>query len=259
MLFPVNVLTTIGSLWLEIRAERLEPHIAMADHTGVIIRSPNRFKTIPLYSRKQDSSFSGACTLVSEDDYERVMEYSDKWHLSSNGYVVSCRRQNQKYKATYLHKFIFGGSATHINDDRLDNRRSNLMETVGRSKRRVFDNICMEDFEIHTTIPQVFYAPDVPPDSTKPSSVIVHYEQGKSYSGKWKNKRPHGFGMLHEAHKLSAGNWDNGVLKNGMVIVFQVEAYRVDHCKFRIPKRCYFVFNEFTTIDVDDHQTSCLG
>lgn len=66
---------------------------------------------------------------VSPDDYATIMSASNKWRLCYSGYPIFVKRKNDTFTTTYMHKLIHGGSAKHINGDRLDNRRENLMDS----------------------------------------------------------------------------------------------------------------------------------
>lgn len=58
--------------------------------------------------------------IVDMEDLPRVEAYL--WRQTSRGHVVASFDRD----IVYLHKLVAGGRATHINGDRLDNRRRNL-------------------------------------------------------------------------------------------------------------------------------------
>ena len=66
----------------------------------------------------------GKVAIVDDDVYEEHSQY--KWHCSVNGYAA----RRSKNKIVYLHREILnapkGKIVDHKNQDRLDNRRSNL-------------------------------------------------------------------------------------------------------------------------------------
>lgn len=70
----------------------------------------------------------GEVAVVDYADYELVSGYS--WRTNSEGYAVSHRMVNGRVETVFMHRIINGtpdGSITdHIDQDRLNNRRSNL-------------------------------------------------------------------------------------------------------------------------------------
>lgn len=81
-------------------------------------------KTIELYH--------GQLALVDDADYEQLAKR--KWHLSSNGYVITTMHFYEDGKRMTrqpsMHRILMeakpGQEIDHINRDKLDNRRSNL-------------------------------------------------------------------------------------------------------------------------------------
>lgn len=68
--------------------------------------------------------------IIDADDIRKVVNTSEEWFINPAGYVFTIKRnRNDKLKYIYLHKLIAGGTAKHINGDRLDNKKSNLMLT----------------------------------------------------------------------------------------------------------------------------------
>lgn len=63
----------------------------------------------------------GRSTLVDQEDYERLVEYS--WRVHSKGYAVTSR-------GILMHRMLMipedGKQIDHINGDKLDNRKANL-------------------------------------------------------------------------------------------------------------------------------------
>lgn len=64
---------------------------------------------------------------ISPGDFGVVTQTAKSWRMSTSGYPIHVRRIGGKLTTVYLHKIIAGGPARHINGDRLDNRRSNLL------------------------------------------------------------------------------------------------------------------------------------
>lgn len=162
-------------------------------------------------------SMNGTKIVVSPEDKHLADNY--KWRISNSGYVVSSVRRQGEYRLTYLHKLVAGTTAKHINANRLDNRRTNLVET--KSRKRVFD----QDFKIHTVAPILDHTL-IPSQAPRQSGHdTVRYDNGKLYRGSFLNYKPHGFGMLlednDECTKTSTGKWENGILKWGIVVVFK--------------------------------------
>lgn len=92
----------------------------------------------------------GLYTLVDKEDFEKYGHYN--WNISSYGYAYTNIRQSEtkKYKIFYLHRLIMnnpeGLTVDHINNTKLDNRRSNLRvctqedNTKNREKRQDSNN-----------------------------------------------------------------------------------------------------------------------
>jgi hypothetical protein len=163
---------------------------------------------------------------ISTEDYDRVMAISDKWRLTTSGYAFHTSKIENVAETTYLHVFIHGKSAKHVNNDRLDNRRENLIDSSrGPPAKRVKTE---EDlFVLHT--PRV-----VCEDMYKFSSTDadlkrytgfgqIEYDNDKFYSGEIKAGKPHGYGHLFEGNlsTQSCGNWSNGSMMTGMVLTFK--------------------------------------
>lgn len=150
---------------------------------------------------------------VSPEDYPTLVNMS--WRLGSSGYPMFVKRVNSELITVWMHKLVLGAPATHINGDRLDCRRENLIAS-GRKPA----------FEIKT--------PESTWDSVEEFSgddrdlrfysgfANIHYEKGKFFSGQVVHGIPHGFGNLYEPEKArhTSGNWREGVMKKGMVVEY---------------------------------------
>lgn len=148
--------------------------------------------------------------IVSPEDYDMLTAISPEWSVSSNGYVVFSKRVNKTYVRKYMHVEIMGVPATHINGDRLDNRRQNLIpKTKTPSSKRP-----LEDLDLKSIIPVDADFQNIPENG---NDVTIRYPN-KIYSGEVHNHVPHGFGTLTEIQKTSLGWWLDGKFKNGLVI-----------------------------------------
>ncbi len=71
---------------------------------------------------------SGFCTLVDDEDYEDLVRYH--WFLHFAGYASRKGFKDGKHYNLYLHRYLTGvhkgSQVDHINQDKLDNRKSNL-------------------------------------------------------------------------------------------------------------------------------------
>jgi hypothetical protein len=144
--------------------------------------------------------------LISPEDYEKVAEIASTWRVSSSGYVVVGKRVQGKNKVTYLHKVVFGDTCTHINGNRLDNRRNNL--TASKKRRRPTE---MNKEDLLEFI-------DDPYDIKRLKDTSTTYPDGKIFFGETKNMKPHGFGMLVESKKRSIGWWIDGEFDSGIIM-----------------------------------------
>lgn len=114
-------------------------------------------------------------TKVSKRDIDKVLSYEDSrpsWYIGANGYVASTIRSNGNTKYIYLHQLIMDvhnddltsleRTVDHINQDKLDNRRTNLRlvdmsvqnSNRGKAERRsdacdLPDNITQKDLPKH--------------------------------------------------------------------------------------------------------------
>lgn len=158
-------------------------------------------------------------SLVSPEDYERVIAVKPVWCINSSGYVVSSSRKNGVFTTQYLHKLIAGCAATHVNGDKLDCRRTNLMPS-SRGKKRVAETD-LDDLYISTVSPLLdhVYSPEEIQLDWVSDHTSIDYGEGKTYTGGIFLGRPHGFGTLVEKkdHKRSVGWWLNGEFTNGIV------------------------------------------
>jgi hypothetical protein len=151
----------------------------------------------------------------SPEDYPALTLPGMRWRLGSSGYPMFVRRVNKELTTIWMHKLVAGGPSTHINGDRLDCRRENLIPSSRKSPFEIktpestWDSL--EEFEWGDRDLR-FYT----------GFANIHYPEGKFFSGQVVHGIPHGFGNLYEAEqgKHSSGNWINGKMVKGMVVEY---------------------------------------
>jgi len=202
MLFPYVLLAQWLFDWGDFRSQAPRPPAVVPTLTSMCTGQSPR-AVVPVWS-KNASDFVDAW--VSPEDEERVKAAAKNWYLSSTGYVVSGSRAQGKYRLTYLHKLVAGegAKASHLNGDRLDNRRCNLVRKPPRG-----------EFLIRT--------PDLQATDQLPEGR-VEYADGKVYQGFLERRRPHGAGILYDGSKMSVGNWSQGTFQEGVMVVFRGNA-----------------------------------
>lgn len=153
---------------------------------------------------------------VSPEDHAVLSLPGMRWRLGSSGYPMFVKRVNKELTTIWMHKMVAGGPATHINGDRLDCRRENLMTS---SRKPAFE-IKTPD-SVYDTVEEFKWGDRDLRYYT--GFANVHYEKGKFYSGQVCAGIPHGFGNLYEpgACKHSSGNWVSGKMKKGMVVEYE--------------------------------------
>lgn len=169
------------------------------------------FCTIPV---RMPRTKEETTTLVSPEDYSMLVGITPVWHVSSSGYVVTSKRINGVNKITYMHRLVSGKPSAHINGDKFDNRRSNLVGSNRGAKRARPD----EEWNIRTVSPLldfVLSGDEVPRES---AHCTIQYTKEMTYHGEIHNYRPHGFGTLQEPNKTSIGWWMQGIFTNGLVM-----------------------------------------
>lgn len=221
--------------------------------TKVIQDVPELFRTIPV---KLPHKSGHENALVSPEDYDFLS--SMQWRKSSSGYALSVRAstESQKEKTIYMHKLIFGKPAKHINGNRLDNRRENLASTNRTYKRKVRDD---EEFDLKThrvlSLDVHTYKQDDPSLSSVTGYGIVHFDNGKKYSGDIEKGIPHGFGVLSRNDKEKAydmyGQWVYGKMDKGLVANFPP----IPGCLCETPHIC--PFRNITNIQIIRNGRHC--
>lgn len=202
---PCHFLLGVCQNYLELKADSPTFDYARAQHVIVPMTAPkNDTSCFILAGRARDPNLEKV--LISPEDYERVVEIASTWRISSSGYVVIGRRVLGKNTVTYLHKVVYGDTCTHINGNRLDNRRSNL--TSSKKRRRPAD---MGQEQLMEFV-------DDPFEVKKMKDDVTTYPDGKIFYGETKNMRPNGFGMLVESKKRCLGWWKEGEFHSGIVM-----------------------------------------
>ena len=154
------------------------------------------------------------CTVIAKVDlldHRMVTDKRYKWRLHTSGYAVASHGKT----STFMHSLVFGSMATHINGDRLDNRRSNLV----LSKRSKVGQD--EEIEIHGTRP--LYEYDSKDESLRMAvgDAVVRYGNKKSYKGTLWYGIPEGIGVLTTETYDIIGVWKNGKIDRGIQINYQ--------------------------------------
>lgn len=140
--------------------------------------------------------------VIYQNDKPLIDSISGAWRLSSTGYVLAVKRVNGKIETSYMHKILAGGPAKHINGDRLDNRRSNLLLLRNDGAMADIEVIEAEDSSSCTNIPL------------------------PSFVGELKDGQPHGYGLLatqletHTTHEI--GIWEHGKLMKGVQVIYPI-------------------------------------
>lgn len=214
-------LKTIGDAYVESRLARM-------DMISKVEESENVYKTIPAILHNNSGIMDAK---VDPEDYQMVIDHAPVWRVTTNGYARATKKVDGKFKMLYMHTLVFGDRARHVNGDRLDNRRQNLV-AVTKKKRKLQDSLEQEpdpssSFKISK--PSVISEECIEfqhDESTLPHHsgyAIIHYRRGKHYSGVIRNGIPHGFGVLYEQEnqQQSMGMWIDGKLSVGMVLHFR--------------------------------------
>lgn len=181
---------------------------------------------------------------VSPEDYDLVANASTKWRICSSGYPIYVTRKQDVFTTTYMHKLIHGGSAKHINGDRLDNRRDNLIDSPrGSPAPRKQKRGESEEFTIHTpkflTSEVCAFRHNDQDLKLYSGFACIRYPRNKVYKGDVCQGIPNGYGHLYEGENQieSCGMWINGNMDRGMVINFKElstrESYESTVCPLR--------------------------
>lgn len=243
---------TLGEIYVESQLTKMELLKAVQDtefnHDSSI--DNGNYKEIPV----KLPNFQGyTYAKISTEDYANVTSTSTSWRLCSSGYPLHVKRSGNKFETIYLHRLIHGSPAKHVNGDRLDNRRTNLVTSARlTSKKRSVDHISEEDeFDLHT--PRViseeisiFHSDDNDLKQFTGYGRVSYHEDNKIYSGELVDGRPHGHGCLYEqqTQQQSSGEWKSGRMMNGMVVKYK----DLPLCMCQVDMAC--PFREILRVDV---------
>jgi hypothetical protein len=211
----IHHLLSLSSNYFELRADSIPApavFVAMPD-SCVVNRS---WCEIPI---RTINDLTEDFTLVSPQDYDRLVAIAPVWRVSNSGYVVTSRRVDGRYRMTYMHREVAGSTATHINGDRLDNRRENLAPTRPRGSP-IMLNDPETPFLLYSA-PEIDDRTYIALDETRPGAdkqQTVVYPSGKVYSGEVLHGVPHGLGSLVEKNRTSFGWFMHGQFRNGVVL-----------------------------------------
>jgi hypothetical protein len=182
----------------------------------------DNYKTIPVLLQND-----GGIQLakVDVDDYDNIMKFAPIWRLTTNGYARATKQIDGKYKMFYMHAFVFGDRARHINGDRLDNRRQNLVAVTKKRRRPP----SQEEGDFKISRPAIVSEECVTFNNQESSLdtysgyAIIHYRKRKHYSGLVDKGRPSGYGILYEqeCQQASMGMWEHGNMIQGMVLHYR--------------------------------------
>lgn len=211
----VHHLLALSSNYLELRntSDELLPRIA---HRIVL---PERcllnmsYCEIPVKVPKTETQIM---TSVSPEDYSLLKSIAPVWRMNSAGYVICSKRSDGRYRLVYMHRMVAGGPAKHLNGDRLDNRRENLIPT---KPRRPFIQLTPLDLRsAHPIGDAVQTVEDAIITEPIGKYCTISFSDEKLYSGEVHNCLPHGFGTLLEKNRSCFGWFMHGTFKSGCVL-----------------------------------------
>lgn len=208
MLFGIHNLFVITNLLGDIYSSRLNYQHSYIKYQPLQETTILMNTTIPVGN--------GIEAIVSPEDYDRVTNMNKKWRMSSSGYPIYISRQNKIPKTVYMHKLIAGYPARHLNGNRLDNRRENLiMSRRNESSEFGLARLPNKDVIVHDWKDPVIVNFN---DYAK-----IRYEDGRIYEGIVKDGIPNGFGQLSSSTIKMIGMWEKGIVSKGVHIEMREE------------------------------------
>ena len=277
---PLTEIKSLIDNYIDLRMQAMQYRDdaeTLSDAIQEVMSTPPEFMTVPVCLPKKAGTVFAR---VSPEDYQKVVNASSKWRLCSSGYPIFVKRDKTTFETTYMHKLVFGDSAKHINGDRLDNRRENLVKSSRKSSPKCDiedeyalawadidrENEWRKHYGLEGQVPDVLY--ELQDFKLQTISVVseemhefksrdkdltlfnghaeIDYDGSKHFSGLVKNGIPHGYGMLYEKkkHIQSIGEWVDGRMKKGMVVEFKP----APECMCLLWKTC--PFREVSKVDV---------
>jgi hypothetical protein len=203
------------------------------------------YRTVPVisYFNKKEIMYAK----VSNEDFYKVRSVSKVWRENFGGYAIHTTKNDEdpkKSKTVFMHCFISGGKASHINGDKMDNRRENLSPSVyqRRVKKTKTSPIENDDFILKTprltTWTIQTYQHDDPLLPLINGYAIIKFGK-KTYSGEVKQGEPSGYGMISQNENPydMCGIWKDGKLMHGMVTYYKPLPLTMDNdCRLVTPR-----------------------
>lgn len=208
------------------------------------------YRTVPVisYFNKKEIMYAK----VSNEDFYKVRSMSDVWRENFGGYATHSIKSSadpKKTKTVYMHTFITGGKSSHINGDKLDNRRENLSPSdyPRRNKKPKTSPIDEDDFILKTprltTWTIKTYNHDDPLLPLINGYAVIKFGK-KTYSGEVKHGEPAGYGMItqNENPYDMCGIWKDGKLMDGMITYYKPLPLTMDNdCRLVTPREVWRV------------------
>jgi hypothetical protein len=187
------------------------------------------YRTVPVvsYTNKQEIIYAK----VSNEDFFKVRSVSNIWRENFGGYATHSTKDPvdpKKAKTTYMHCLISGGRSSHINGDKMDNRRENLSPSSynRKNKKQKLSPIEIDDFILKTprltTWTIQTYQHDDPLLPLINGYAVIKFGK-KTYSGEVKHGEPAGYGMISQNINPydMCGIWKDGKLMDGMITYYK--------------------------------------
>lgn len=222
----IHHLLSLSSNYLELRSASQD---AFSSITNPIVL-PDRCLANMSYCEipvKMSKSETQCMTIVSPADYDHLVSIAPVWRMSNRGYVISSARKEGKYRLVYMHRVVAGETSKHLNGDRLDNRRENL---IPAKPRRPFIELSPLDLKsAHPLMDFSGTAEQALEFDPTGRYETIRYAGEKVYSGETHHGLPHGLGTLVERNRTTFGWFLYGQFKSGCVVDHPVVCNRLQH------------------------------